>query len=51
MNPILLDLGFIEIRWYSVLMLVAFTIGYLLVSNKCKKEGISSVFITDLCFY
>lgn len=51
MNPILLDLGFIEIRWYSVLMLVAFIIGYLLVSNRCKKEGISSVFITDLCFY
>ena len=51
MNPILLDLGFIEIRWYSVLILIAFTIGYLLVSNRCKKEGISSVFITDLCFY
>ena len=51
MNPILLDLGFMEIRWYSVLILVAFTIGYLLVSSRCKKEGISSVFITDLCFY
>ena len=51
MNPILLDLGFIEIRWYSVLILVAFLIGYLLVSNRCRKEGISSVFIADLCFY
>jgi len=51
MNPILLDLGFIEIRWYSVLILAAFIIGYLLVSNRCKKEAISSVFVTDLCFY
>ena len=51
MNPIILDLGFIEIRWYSVLILAAFIIGYLLVSNRCKKEGISSVFIADLCFY
>ena len=51
MNPILLDLGFLEIRWYSVLILTAFIIGYLLVSNRCKKEGISSVFIADLCFY
>ena len=51
MNPVLFELGFIEIRWYSVLILIAFTIGYLLVSNRCKKVGISSVFITDLCFY
>ena len=51
MNPILLDLGFIEIRWYSILILIAFAIGYLLVSNRCRKVGISSVFITDLCFY
>ena len=27
MNPILLELGFIEIRWYSVLILSAFIIG------------------------
>ena len=51
MNPILLDLGFIEVRWYSVLILVAFAMGYLLVLSRCKKEGISSVFVTDLCFY
>ena len=51
MNPILISLGNIEIRWYSALILIAFIIGYLLVSNRCKKEGISSVFITDLCFY
>ena len=51
MNPILLDLGFIEVRWYSVLILVAFAMGYLLVLSRCKKEGISSVFVADLCFY
>ena len=51
MNPILLKLGFLEIRWYSVFILIAFTIGYLLVSNRCKKVGVSSTFVTDLCFY
>ena len=51
MNPILLRLGFIEIRWYSVLILTAFIIGYFLITNKSRKEGISSVFITDLSFY
>lgn len=51
MNPILLNLGFIEIRWYSVLMLTAFIIGYLLIINRCKKLGISTTKISDLCFY
>ena len=51
MNPILLDLGFIEIRWYSVLILTAFIIGYFLVVNRCKKVGIDHTFITDLSFY
>lgn len=51
MNPILLDLGFIEIRWYSFLILLAFIIGYLLVINRCKKKGISTMIISDMCFY
>ncbi|MBE6139364.1 MAG: prolipoprotein diacylglyceryl transferase [Firmicutes bacterium] len=51
MNPILLDLGFIQIRWYSVLILIAFTIGYFLVINRCKKKGISLAHISDMCFY
>jgi len=51
MNPIILELGFIEIRWYSVLILTAFIIGYFLVVNRCKKVGISQTFISDLCFY
>ena len=51
MNPILLDLGFIEIRWYSVLILSAFIIGYFLVLNRCKKKDISVSQISDMCFY
>ncbi|MBR6690293.1 MAG: prolipoprotein diacylglyceryl transferase [Bacilli bacterium] len=51
MNPILLDLGFIEIRWYSVFILLAFIIGYLLVISRCKKKGISTTIISDMCFY
>ena len=51
MNPILLDLGFIQIRWYSVLILIAFIIGYFLVMNRCKKKGINTTQISDMCFY
>jgi len=51
MNPILLDLGFFEIRWYSVLILSSFIIGYFLVINRCKKKDISVTLISDMCFY
>lgn len=51
MNPILLDLGFIEIRWYSFLVLSAFIIGYILVINRCKRKGISLSIISDMSFY
>lgn len=51
MNPILIDIGFLEIRWYSFLILIAFIIGYFIVVNRCKKENISLIFINDLCFY
>lgn len=51
MNPIFINLGFLEIRWYSVLILFAFIIGYFLVVNRCRKENISLTFINDLCFY
>lgn len=51
MNPILFKLGPLEIRWYSVLILIAFIIGYFLVINRCKKKNIPIDIITDLCFY
>ena len=51
MNPILISLGNIEIRWYSILILIAFTVGYFIVINKCKKEKIDLTIISDLCFY
>lgn len=51
MNPILIDLGFMQIRWYSLLVLSAFVIGYFLVISRCKKKEISLVTISDMCFY
>ena len=51
MNPILIDLGFIQIRWYSVLVLSSFIIGYFLVVKRSKKIGYSFTVISDMCFY
>lgn len=51
MTPYLLDLEFIQVRWYSVLILTAFIIGYFLVISRSKKRGISKSQILDMCFY
>ena len=51
MNPILIQIGNISIRWYSALILIAFIIGYSLIINRCKKSNISTTLVSDLCFY
>lgn len=51
MNPILIDLGLIQIRWYAILILIAFIIGYFLVVKRCKKKNIDINVISDMCFY
>ena len=50
MNPILIDLGFISIRWYSVLILVGFSLGYYLVLNEASYKGLQKHVINDICF-
>jgi len=51
MNPVCLDLGFIEIKWYSIFILIAFIVGYILVVNRSKKHEVPITFISDLGFY
>lgn len=51
MDSILFDLGFIQIKWYSFLILIATIIGYILVFKEAKKRGISNDQLNDLLFY
>lgn len=48
MDPILLDLGFIQIRWYSVLILVAIIISTIFVMRETKRFGIDKDTILNL---
>ena len=50
MNPDLINLGFISIKWYSILILIGFTLGYIIVLNESKKRGFSKLVINDICF-
>ena len=51
MNPIFLDLGFITIYWYSILIFIAFLVGGTLALNEAKKWKISEDFMINLFFY
>lgn len=51
MNPIFLKIGNIAIYWYSIILLVAFTIGCLLIFKEAKKQDIPRSKIEDFIFY
>ncbi|MDD2181195.1 MAG: prolipoprotein diacylglyceryl transferase [Bacilli bacterium] len=51
MNGIFLDLGFIKIYWYSVMILIALLIGGSLVIKEGKKWSVNEDFLINLFFY
>ncbi len=51
MNPIMIDLGVIQIYWYSFFIFLAFLIGGFLIVKEAKKQNINEEFITNLFFY
>lgn len=51
MNSYIINNGIIQIKFYSVLILFAFALGYFLVIKECKKQGIPLTKISDMCFY
>jgi len=51
MNSIFLDLGFLQIKWYSFLIFVALLIGIILITREAKRFKISDDFITNLIFW
>ena len=50
MNPII-DLGFISIHWYSVLIFLGVLIGGFLVLKEAKKFGFDEDFMVNLIFF
>ena len=48
MNPVLIDLGFFQIYWYSFLILIAFVIGGTLAIKEAKKFRISEDYMTNM---
>lgn len=51
MNPIFLEVGPLQIHWYSVLILLAFVVGAMLAYKEAKRFSISKEFMTNMFFY
>ena len=51
MNPILFDLGFIKIYWYSVMILLGVFFAYIFIMAEAKRFGINKDFMFNLIFY
>ena len=51
MSPIAIQIGNFVVYKYSLCMLTAFVIGYILALFEVKKRGISDKFLTDFLFY
>lgn len=51
MNPILLNLGQFEIRWYGVLMALAFVVGYFILQRLAREKKLSRDLIDAYFIY
>lgn len=51
MDGILVDLGFIQIYWYSLMLFLGFVLGGYLLLREAKRFGIKEDFILNLFFY
>jgi len=51
MDPIIFSKGGFELRWYSVLLLVAFFVAYFFVQKESKRFNIKSDFIFNMLFW
>lgn len=51
MNAILVDLGFIQIYWYSGMLFIGFLLGGYLLLHEARRFGIDDEFIINMFFY
>lgn len=51
MSPVIVSIGAFEIRWYSLLMLVAIFIGLFLIKKEAQRLNLKYDFIFNMCFW
>lgn len=51
MNPVIFSIGNFEIRWYSVILLIAFLIGSFFINKETKRFEIEKDFMFNMIFW
>ena len=51
MSPVMLNIFGLEIRWYSVLILIGVVIAYFLINSECSRFQIKKDFIFNMMFW
>ena len=51
MNSTIVDLGFISIKWYSIMILLAVIVGGIIGYRECIKKGMKQDTFIDMVFY
>lgn len=51
MSRIALDLGFVQIYWYSIFIFLGVLVASMIIFRECKRQKINENFITNLIFY
>ena len=51
MNPVLVDFGFVQIYWYSIMLFIGFLLGGYLLLREARRFRIPDEFVINLFFY
>ena len=51
MNPVLVDLGFIKIYWYSIMIFLGLLVGGTIIMKEAKRNKLSDDFMTNLILF
>ena len=51
MNSNIIEIGFLEVKWYSFLLLLAFSIGFIIVMKQRDKVNLTKTEMLDMLFY
>ena len=50
-SPFIFTIGSFGIRWYSIMFLLGFTLGYIMLTRMCKREGVPADKVMDPMLY
>ena len=51
MTSYIIDIGFLKIKWYSILILIAMTVAYFIINKETKKKNLKDDQLIDIFFY